>query len=291
MNPDKEKTLGGKPNPNVVYCLTRGYKGFRKLYYVLLVVRNLGVLIFLKRTHQMSSTDVLVMHEGNISSNERRILNAFAFGKLQFVDVSADFEKLPIHEWTESNTNLGYSLMCRFQYSRVWNYIQKYEKALRVDEDVVLITGPILEEVGALKCGFLEAESHLPTNETLPGELAKIGFPSFYDHQFPYSNVMAISLDFWMTPKVQKALLMLGDNPLSLSMRWGDLPILGVVARSFSGLDSESLLDRRISYVHLSHLSVVRQGVLTPLSALQGFVNTTSRLRRAMRSMGKTKKI
>lgn len=28
-----------------------------------------------------------------------------------------------------------------------WSYIQRYEKALRVDEDVVLITGPILEEV------------------------------------------------------------------------------------------------------------------------------------------------
>lgn len=141
-----------------------------------------------------------------------------------------------------------------------------------------------------MKCGFLEAESHIPTNETLPRELAKIGFPSFYDHQFPYSNVMAISIDFWMNPEVQKVLLILGDHPLSLSMRWGDLPILGVVARSFSGLAAESLLDRRISYVHLSHLSVVRQGVLTPLSVLQGIVNTTSRLRRALRSMGTPQK-
>ena len=268
---------------NVVYCLTRGYSPAKKLNYLLLVVRNLSVIFFLFRTRQLKSTKLMVLHEGNVSKHDQAVLNFLALGRLTFQSVAEDFKRLPHQIWPSDNSNLGYSLMCRFQYSKVWKYLVNFDKAIRVDEDIVLLNGPSFSGVRLLTAGLQIGESHKETNESLPIELEARGLGGFYDHEFPYTNVMALSLEFWLGEQVQEKLNSLGDNELALIKRWGDLPVLGVVAKKMGGLSSDEMLEKKFTYLHLSHLALVRGGKLKNLTLFQAVVNLTTKFKSLLR--------
>ena len=246
---------------------------------MLLAIRNLSLLIFLIRTRQLKTTTILVLHEGNITKRDEVALNFLAFGKLKFKCVGEDFKKQPNQIWNNCDRNLGYSLMCRFQYSQIWKYIWEYDKALRVDEDIVLFSAPNFKDVGLLSTGLLIGESHRETNETLPLALEEIGLGGFYDHEFPYTNVMALNLAFWLGEEVRDKVEKLGDHELALTKRWGDLPVFGVLAKKLGTVTSEQILEKKLTYLHLSHLAIVRGGRLINIRILQGIVNFVSKLK------------
>ena len=177
------------------------------------VVRNLGVLVYLVRTRQLRTTDMLLLHEGNISICDQRFLNFFAFGFLKFVDVSETFFHQAPQE-LKSGERLGYSLMCRFQYVGVWQYLSDYGACMRVDEDVLILRAPKFNTRQKFIAGAMSEETHTPTNETLPQVLSEFGMKNFYDHEFPYTNVFMSSVDIWLTSEAKSILKKISNHQL-----------------------------------------------------------------------------
>lgn len=242
---------------NVVFCLTRGYQGFSKISYLMLVARNLGVVIYLVRTGQLKKTDIILLHEGNLSSIDQNILNFLSFGLLIFKDVSKTFfSGAPVV--LGSGERLGYSLMCRFQYAGAWTYLNEYKVCMRVDEDVFLIRAPKLDEIDDFVAGVSSEESHIPTNRSLPVLLSKMELDKFYDHEFPYTNVYISRVNIWLEPEIQRIINKISQHPLALEDRWGDLPVMGVILKAF-GYWSEKSTSSEFSYLHLSHFSLVHK--------------------------------
>jgi len=242
---------------NVVFCLTRGYKGFSKVSYLMLIARNFGVVIYLIRTGQLGKTDILLLHEGNVTPSDQKILNFLCFGLLTFKDASKTFFS-GAPKTLSSGERLGYSLMCRFQYAGVWSYLKDYIVCMRVDEDVFLIRAPRLDTISVFAAGVGSEESHAPTNESLPVFLSEIELDKFYDHVFPYTNVYVTRVNIWLKPEAQRVINLIANHPLSLEYRWGDLPVLGIVLKAF-GHWSEQSISSDFSYLHLSHFSLVHK--------------------------------
>jgi hypothetical protein len=209
--------------------------------------------------------DYLLFHEGNISAFDQRILGRLSGIPIRFVSVSEIFKPKPQDEWTgTSDFGLGYSLMCRFNYEQVWDFLAEYEIAYRVDEDVIILSLPLptTEIESDMAVGCLSEESHALTNATLPEKLKVLGVDHFYDHRFPYTNCYVTRVDFWLKPEVKEFVQRIGDDPRAIENRWGDLPVIGVALRSFGAWDPESSVDPKIRYAHGSHRASVLDGRL-----------------------------
>jgi hypothetical protein len=246
-------------NETAVFALTRGYTGFKKWHYARLVLRNRA----LRRLVSPEKVDYLIFHEGNISSFDQTVLARVSGIPILFIDVGDEF-KLKSHDvWTgTSDFGLGYSLMCRFNYEHVWKFLNKYEVVYRVDEDVVVISLPFADLDSDMLVGCLSEECHEQTNATLPRKLESMGIANFYDHKFPYTNCYVTKMSFWRSPDVQQFVHRIGEDPMAIENRWGDLPILGVALQSFGSWDPQASVDPRIRYVHGSHRASILGGRL-----------------------------
>ena len=160
---------------------------------------------------------------------------------------------------------VGYSLMCRFNYLHVWKYLKGYGTAIRIDEDCELLQFQNSDIKDILITGAISEEAYVPTNESLLPYLESIGLDAFYDHKFPYTNVYATRVEFWLRKDVQDFLKGVASQELSLEDRWGDLPVLGVALKAFGGWKSDQGIDPTISYRHLSHNALVRGGEIFPV--------------------------
>jgi hypothetical protein len=80
--------------------------------------------------------------------------------------------------------------------------------------------------------------------------------------KYPYTNVMACNLAFFRRPEVQEILSSFESHPDSFINRWGDLPVLGLVASHHLGLNGSTQVDSSTIYFHLSHGSWVVRGEL-----------------------------
>jgi hypothetical protein len=153
--------------------------------------------------------------------------------------------------------------MCRFQYSGVWKHLDSYDVALRVDEDCLVLKAPKFPKAASIIVGALALESHEPTLNTMQKFIdSQINDLSLASEKYPYTNVMACNLDFFRRPEVQKILSSFEAHPDSFSNRWGDLPVLGLVASRHLGLDGLTQVDASTIYFHLSHASWVVRGEL-----------------------------
>ena len=240
-----------------VFALTRGYSGIRKLLYVRLLLRNQA----LRRCLGTVGVDYILFHEGNISLREQKVLAHLSGLDLRFVDVAGIFRIQEHQLWTgDSDFRLGYSLMCRFNYEYVWNYLDEYDVVYRVDEDVVVISLPCADFGSDMLVGGLSEEWHARTNSTLPNKLASMGADRFYDNRFPYTNLYITNMQFWRRPDVKEFVQIIGEDPVSIENRWGDSPILGVALQSLGSWNPEASVDPRISYFHGSHRASVSGG-------------------------------
>lgn len=245
-------------NRFAVYCLTRGYeKGSRHLYKML-VVRNLFLAFFLFLTWQWRDTDLVVFHEGNVTSGDQSILTRLSPLPLIFRDVRVVFKPLPDQDLPENGESLGYSLMCRFQYMDVWPLLAKYQKVMRVDEDVILLSAPRFKTKSVFLTGLQTSEAHARTNQTLPVLLEELGISEGYDQRFPYTNVFISDTAFWLTKDVRYFAEAIGQSKTALSNRWGDLPVLGVILKHFGHWPKDKgPVSRKFAYLHYSHLTLV----------------------------------
>lgn len=245
-----------------VYALTRGYEWKFSYRYLALVARTVSLRIALLPRVLGNRFTWVIFHEGNISSVQQTVLKILCLTRIRFVDVSVDFIP-PVGHVHKSEFPLGYHLMCRFQYSGVWKYLDSYDVALRVDEDCLVLKAPKFPEAASIVVGAMSLESHEPTLQTMQKFIdAQVDDLSLSMEKYPYTNVMACNLDFFRRPEVQKILSSFEAHPDSFSNRWGDLPVLGLVASHHLGLDGLTQVDPSTIYFHLSHASWVVRGEL-----------------------------
>jgi hypothetical protein len=231
--------------------------------YYFLIRRNRSIA---KNLSKDAGFHHLIFHEGNISRFDQAILSLFSMVKLNFIDVSMIFKPLESHVLPEgSKRDLGYRLMCRFHYQQVWHHLADYKYAVRIDEDCVLKSLPKPVETNLMTVAYVMNEPHELTNRTLPRLLKDLDLESFYDHKFPYTNFFITFVPFWLQPDVQEFLQQVGENPESLRNRWGDLPVLGVALKAFGKWNADLSVDARISYLHLSHSSLISEGRVIPV--------------------------
>ena len=241
------------------FGLVRGYPGHQaKWRYSQVVLRNYSIL--LQALIKRESWDLILFHEGNISALDRKVLNFLALGQIKFVDVADTFRKPRELLHTGSYSPLGYALMCRFNYYGIWRHLVDYDVAMRVDEDCFLIRVPKLRGQKGFVTAATCAETHTTTNNTLPLALELSGDAHHYSHNFPYTNFYITNPKLWSEKPVQEFLETVAKNPMCLEYRWGDIPVLGVALSKFSETLGPFKKDPSLIYLHLSHLTFVRQG-------------------------------
>lgn len=243
----------------VVFGLVRGYpKLLSKWRYGIQILRNISIRIV--RFRLKEKWELLLFHEGNISKVDQFVIQVLSFGPIKFVDVSGEFVRPKTLSFSGKHAPLGYSLMCRFNYLQIWNHLNEYDVAMRLDEDCFLWKAPKLSGFeGFGSAGFCE-ETHIPTNETLPKFLSELGLENLYDHSFPYTNFYVVSPRAWQRAEVTAFLNSVGNHPESLENRWGDIPVIGIALKAFPEILGPVQHMRNVSYWHLSHIAWVRDG-------------------------------
>ncbi len=242
-----------------VFGLVRGYPHvFQKWRYCMLILRNLSIKI--QNLRNKDQVEILVFHEGNISRSDQFWINVFSLGNVKFKDVSETFQLPESHLHTGKIAPLGYSLMCRFHYAGLWRYLRDFDVAMRLDEDCFLLRSPKLSTHLGFSAAAFTQETHIATNATLPKYLKAIGLSDLYDHNFPYTNFYVLNPKAWLDENVQDFLRGISDQPDSIENRWGDIPVLGLALNKFPSKLGPVRVDRDVSYIHLSHLSLVSEG-------------------------------
>jgi hypothetical protein len=77
-----------------------------------------------------------------------------------------------------------------------------------------------------------------------------------YNQVFPYTNCYVTRTAFWRQPEVQQFLEAVKQDPDSIRLRWGDLPVLGVALNLFAAPDKVHRLSA-MRYWHGSHNKTV----------------------------------
>jgi hypothetical protein len=241
----------------VVFCLARGYSGIRILKYFKLCVRNICAASAIGEDRKLYH--FIIFHEGNITAMQQRMIKLFSLNpRLFFVDVASEF-KVSSDLYPPRNEP-GYVYMCRFSYFGVWRYLERYRIAMRIDDDVFLLSLKNSNLVSVFDYAFISNETHEATNRSLVKFLADRGIENLYDHKFPYTNFYVTDPQFWLRREVQDFLLEVYQMQVGLDDRWGDATVLGVALKHFGVWDGTNLRED-VTYLHLSHKSIVNSGV------------------------------
>jgi hypothetical protein len=261
------------------FALTRGYHGFSKVRYIFVIRRNRA----LRRIFDSSMVDHILFHEGNISSRDQSILGFLSGLKILFVSIEKTFVVYPGQMSPQgSQRDIGYRLMCRFQYFDLWSFLKDYDYVYRVDEDCLVTSLPSISDEVLLLTGALSAETHDATNGSLVSLLQTKNLESYYDHLFPYTNCYLTKVSFWLRSDVREFLFDVASHNQALVNRWGDLPVMGVALKAYGGWSAKESVSSDFDYRHLSHNSRVYQGQIyeVKVSLAMKVVRTGARIMR-----------
>ena len=240
-----------------IVALTRGYPDDRSLYDEL-IKRNYSIYEKINK-HRENSPDLLLFHEGNILQDDQDYINSRYPEEIKFVDVSEYFTKHNFKVEEKEKFSSGYRNMCKFNMFHIWDEVSKYDYILRIDEDTeILDFDPFLFEKMKNKninfvTGRFSKEIHRLTNRTLPNFLAEntdIDVKKNYNHKFPYTNLYATKVSFWMKPEVKNLLKIIALSDKQAINRWGDIPVLGII---LNHKKQKIILFPRLTYKHISH--------------------------------------
>jgi hypothetical protein len=248
----------------VFFCLARGYSFLKKYKYIKLILRNIFLNKYLRNN---KNTESVIFHEGNITSIDQVFIKLLSLNiQIKFINIKNIFIIPENFNWTgKSIYGLGYSLMCRFNYFQIWDFLKYYDTAIRVDDDVLLLNLRELESKDIYICSNLYSETHDQTNITFYKYLKENDSTMFYDHKFPPNCFYITRTKFWLSESVFAFLNDVSSAKDSLENRWGDTVVMGVALKKFGGTDSITI-DKKISYVHLSHNLVVENGADSSIS-------------------------
>ena len=259
-----------KTNKQAIVVLTRGYT--EKNQYQWLLQRNK----YLEKYYN-SNIDYVIYHEGNISKDHQKYINNETLLPLIFINVSDSFAKkkfkfshamnqepFPIFSKNgEVNSkNLAYKNMINFWFCDFWNYVKKYEKILRIDEDCEYQSDyneifKLLDQKVSVYGKWWPDDEFVTkglNNFTLDF-LRKNNIKNSKSHKSsgPYTNVVGFNLDICR----KNSLLLKYIAAIKVSEniylhRWGDLPLWGEILTYFF-TKNQHLATKKIQYFHKSH--------------------------------------
>lgn len=246
---------------NAIVALTRGYPQDKNLY-TNLIKRNISIYKHINSKREISC-DIILFHEGNISSSDQTYIKNESPEEIKFVDVSKYLPIKHLNYIDIEKFNLGYRFMCRFNMFHIWKEVKEYDYILRIDEDIKIqkFNSNLFEDMyksnTIFTTGRFAKELHKYTNQTLPTFISKntkLDINKIYNHKFPYTNVFATKVSFWLEKDIQELLSTIAMSDEQLIYRWGDLPVLGGVLNS---KNIKIKLFKKSRYVHISHDNLV----------------------------------
>ena len=246
--------------------LVRGYPENKRLY-IPLIERNNSIFNNINKFRD-NKIDVILFHEGNISKSDEDYIQSQSHEDLKFVNVSKYFQTSLLKLNEGDRFSLGYRQMCRFNMFHIWNEVANYDYILRADEDVEITKfNPNIFEYMELKniiflTGRFSKEIHHRTNSTLPMYLednTELDVDKIYNHKFPYTNLYASRVAFWIKEDVITLLKKIALSDDQLVNRWGDIPVLGSILNHKK--ENISLFPK-LEYRHISHDLVIKNNFL-----------------------------
>tara|TARA_B100000674_G_C37762682_1_gene878734 strand:+ start:102 stop:989 length:888 start_codon:yes stop_codon:yes gene_type:complete len=252
-----------------VVALTRGYPNDQSKYQTL-IKRNLSIQKFIIK-HRKNASDMILFHEGNISSLDQDYINSESEVEIKFVDVSKYFNNDGLILEGESKFSLGYRQMCRFNMFHIWDEVTDYDYILRVDEDIEIndfdpfIFEKMEEKKQIYLTGRFTKETHRLTNKTLPYFLLKntdLNVDKVYNHRNPYTNLYASSVKFWNNEEIKSILKTIALTDQQIINRWGDHTVQGLL---LNHKNIKIHLFPRLIYRHISHNLIIKNNLIRNL--------------------------
>jgi hypothetical protein len=269
---------------NAIAVLTRGYDNIKD--YNNLIIRNQCVALnFYFKVPDPYNYDILIFHEGNITSGQQRYIQEqtpllpMSFIPVKFYDGSKmkkNYELCAPNKKTDGMSN-GYKNMCYFWSIDFMEYMKDYDYMIRVDEDCHLkeLDPNIIEEYRKtniyFSSGFYQKTIVNERNQTVPGidyPETLTGMKELFDtfvkefnitpfnanvFEAPYTNVMIVCISYFRNNRqVQELLHRIKKSNCIFSNRWGDLPIWGYILSYFVEPRNYKK-EPRIRYYHGSH--------------------------------------
>ena len=244
-----------------IVALTRGYPKNRSLYDKLIkrneyIYKNINSL-------RSSPLDLILFHEGNISTDDQNYINSHSSQNIKFKDVSKYFVISDLKLEGEKKFSLGYRLMCRFNMYHIWDEVKEYSHILRVDEDIEIlnIDPNAFEYMKANEIHYMTGrftkETHKLTNKTLPNYLIEntdMNVEKIYNHKNPYTNLYASSVAFWRTSETYSILKKIALTDSQIINRWGDHTVQGLL---LNHAGEKIYLFPKLEYKHISHSNLI----------------------------------
>ena len=244
-----------------IVALTRGYPKNRSLYDKLIkrneyIYKNINSL-------RSSPLDLILFHEGNISTDDQNYINSHSSQNIKFKDVSKYFVISDLKLEGEKKFSLGYRLMCRFNMYHIWDEVKEYSHILGVDEDIEIlnIDPNAFEYMKANEIHYMTGrftkETHKLTNKTLPNYLIEntdMNVEKIYNHKNPYTNLYASSVAFWRTPETYSILKKIALTDSQIINRWGDHTVQGLL---LNHAGEKIYLFPKLEYKHISHSNLI----------------------------------
>ncbi len=239
-----------------IVVLTKGY--LNNDHYHSLIERNKSI----DKNLIDRSIDIIIFHEGNITENQQRHIIKESPDKLNIIFKTFLFnlEKNKIKLEEEKDFKHGYRHMCHFWFCDFIKECVEYDKIIRIDEDVKIMTN--------IDYCFEQLNKYLFLGAKIIGDCdsVTIGLNDFSLDFFRknnknvekrgvsgiYTNFSGFSLDKIgsneLLKKYQKAV---SDSDMIYKKRWGDLPLWGDAIEYIFGNDTMSI-DKDIKYYHVN---------------------------------------
>lgn len=244
---------------NCITVLTRGYRDINQ--YNKLINRNLHISQNLRN----KSIDILIFHEGNITNDHMIHIQKYTPElKIIFIDVSIHFQehKKNIIVEDKYDPSVGYRHMCSFWFVHFFDFVKKYNKLIRIDEDCYIKTN--IDDIFSK----LDNYTFICGKKMPDDDFVTIGLNNFTLNFIknknvkntnskkpdgPYTNFFAILLDPVRDNDIfNEYKKEIDKSDMIYKRRWGDLSLWGEAIYYIFG-ENTLLIDKSVKYFHESH--------------------------------------
>ena len=267
-------------NKIAISVLTKGYSDVNR--YQMLIDRNNSIFDKIVSTSKYEF-DIIIFHEGNITSDHQNYISSKCklplifkdvreSGNRKAFDINNDKVNMELCPPTQLSSwfSLGYKHMCHFWAIDLFEYLSDYKYTIRIDEDVLVnkfdsyVLNKIIDEniklavplVCFYKTGHLDDPDVMVGLQKLTEEFyVKNNFNprmEFKDIMCCYTNFMIADLDYFRNNKlIQSFLQDVDDSHGIYSNRWGDASTWGIIAHAL--MDEPVCILDTVEYYHGSH--------------------------------------
>lgn len=251
-----------KNKKNAVILLTRGYTNIKR--YDMLINRNKSI----EKNLIDKSIDILIFNENNITNEHQNYIKKMTPNlNIIFINI---LEKAFLNEKKNIKVDksvekfsLGYRHMCSFWFVNFWNFVETYDRVLRIDEDCIIDFN--IDKIFYLLNNKVAIYGHWERDCDFVTNCMNSFTLNFFKNNGidiikkdkiisgPYTNIISFNLEKLR----QNELLFKYINEIDKSnniyiWRWGDLPLWGEVLLYMYDKD-DHLLTKYIKYYHKSH--------------------------------------